>query len=349
MAGGGDAHLGGLVASCGLTAAEGLEDFGAEVLGPGDRAAGGRFVTGGFRRAVGLGAGDGLTREGLAHTHLPGGIRGCGLLGAMAIGATGAGSAVASRTRRTGFALELTNLLCQLTGTEVGVDLTGHSSCTGLGRRACGLAALAQGFAARQDKCPAGVVDSRALAGCGAIACGSTGGAGGTLSAEGEAGGTGRGGIAGRLLALALVLSSRCRCGLRGFLGDVGAGAVLRGVGTLAAAGHGLATGQHQIAAGVRNALASGGTVAAGGGQLTGRRRSGCGSLGCGGTRCGTWSGVGPGRTGIRDAADATATAAVATGGFLAAVGEGLAALKGCFATRFSGHVRPVYGMTGWH
>ena len=89
MAGGGDAHLGRSGGS-GSGLAEGLEDFGAQVLGTGDRTAGAGFVAGGFHRAVGLGAGHGLAACGGAFTHLPVGISGSGLLGAVAVGTGGA-------------------------------------------------------------------------------------------------------------------------------------------------------------------------------------------------------------------------------------------------------------------
>ena len=240
-----------------MATAEGLEHLSAEIFGTGDRTAGGCFVTGGFHRTVGLGAGDRLTGEGFADAHLPGGIGGGGLLGAVAVGAAGAGAAVAGTTGSTGLALQFTDFLGQLTGTQIRVDLAGDSRGTGLGGVAGGLTALAQGLTASQHQGAAGVVLGGSLTGSGAtLTAGTAGARGSPLAGERQGCRTGLGGIAGLLLALALVFSSGRRGCLRSLLRDVGASAIFRCIRALTAAGHGFAAGEHQVAAGVRNTLA---------------------------------------------------------------------------------------------
>ena len=113
MAGGGDADLGGLLSGR-LPLTEGLEDFSSEVFGTRDRTAGGRFITGGLHRAVGLGTGDGLTAEGLTGANFPMGISRSSLLGAVAVGARWTGGCTSSFATklggRTALAAQFTHL-----------------------------------------------------------------------------------------------------------------------------------------------------------------------------------------------------------------------------------------------
>ena len=130
MTGRGDTHLG---RRCGIGSllTEGLEDFGAEILGSRDRATGAGFVAGGLDRAVGLRSGHGLTGSRGAFAHLPMGISGGSLLGSMTIRTAGTGDTSIVLADRTGFRPELAHLLSNLTAGEIGVGLTGHSCCAG--------------------------------------------------------------------------------------------------------------------------------------------------------------------------------------------------------------------------
>ena len=184
MAGGGDAHLGGLL-RCGLALAEGLEHLSTEVFSAGDRTAGGGLVAGGLDRTVGLGAGHGLTAEGLTGANFPMGISGSGLLGAVAIGTGGTGGCTSRFATEfgssTALAAQFTHLERQFAAAHVGVALASHRGGTAGLRGGCSLTALGLGFAASQHQRPAGVVLSSA-AGGGALA-------GGGFGVQAQAGG----------------------------------------------------------------------------------------------------------------------------------------------------------------
>ena len=148
VAGVADPHLGGL-GGHGAALTEGLEHLGAQVFGAGDRPAGGGLIAGGLHRAVGLGAGDDLAAAGFAYPHLPMGVSGGLLLGAMTVGATGTGSraiAGAASTAHLGF--QFPHLLRQLAAGEVGVALAGHRCRGAAGGDRCRLTALGECFAA---------------------------------------------------------------------------------------------------------------------------------------------------------------------------------------------------------
>ena len=130
MTGCSDAHLGGRGGLGGLLT-EGLEDFGAEVLGSGDGTAGAGFVTGGLDRAVGLGAGHGLAGWRGAFSHFPVRICSGSLFGTMAIGATRTCDTGVLLADGTGFGPQLADLLGDLTAGEIRIGLTRHSCRTG--------------------------------------------------------------------------------------------------------------------------------------------------------------------------------------------------------------------------
>ena len=234
MAGGGDAHLGRLL-RCGLALAEGLEHLSTEVFSTGDRTAGGSLVAGGLDRTVGLGAGHGLTAEGLTGANFPMGISGSGLLGAMAIGAGGPGGCTSRFATefgsRTTLAAQFTHLERQLTAAHIRVALASNRSGTAGLRGGCRFASLGLGFPASQHQRPAGVVLSSA-AGGGALACGGFG-------VQAQAGG--RRGCRCRRLCVGLmaitVFLGCSRGGSCGFLfvECLGAVAITAGISSLAA------------------------------------------------------------------------------------------------------------------
>ena len=371
MAGGAHPHLGGLAAGH-FALTEGIKDFSSEVLGARDCAAGGRIVAGGFWRAVGLGAGHHLAGQGLADAHLEARLPLQGLLGAVAVGAGGAGGPLAGGPSRAHLAFEFAHLLGELTAAQIGVALTGHAGGAGAVGRVRGFAPLGQGLAAGQDKGSAGVVHSGTLGRAGSTLLGgaSWGARGAAAAGKGQAVAPTAGALARcglPVLALARVLGlgwdgrgSGCRAR------QVGAGAVLGGIGPLTAPGEGLPAGEHQLAAGVSDRLAGratgwppgglgrsqggrGGAAGAGwaAGSTAGRSRSsGPGSAGRRRGWAGGWIHRRAGRTGVVGCANASGGGAVTASGFLAAIGEGLAALKGCLTTRCAGHDRPGKRLT---
>ena len=353
MGGVADAHLGRLPGE-GTALAEVFKHFGPEVFGAGDHPAGGGFVARGFGGAVRLGAGDKLATAGFAGAHFPGGIGGGGLAGAVAVRAGGAAATpIAGAGCGAHLALELAHLLGELAGAHVWVALTGHARRHTALRHGGRLPTLGEGLAAGQHECAAGVELGGALRGGAATT---------------DAAGVGRVALAGpgaqvaaeRAMAFAAVLAAAGAIGRRaGGLrlgswrgwGDALAfltGAVAGSVGALAAAGEGLATGEHKLAAGVVHRAGGAGHRRGGNGELGfpgpgrtgggGRRR--CGNSGADGGGFGR-SRVGAGRSGVLGRAHATRGRGVAPGGFLAAVGEGLTALQGCFTTGCAGHIRP--------
>ena len=327
MAGGGDAHLGGL-GGARLALAEGAEDFGAHVLGTGDLTAGGCLVAGGFGRAVGLGAGHHLATEGFANAHFQGGFGGGSGLGPIAIGATGARASTTGGSSRTGLALQFAHLLGQLPGGEVGMAET-HGGGRAPARITVGqFAALTEGLTTGQRQGTTGVV-----LGCCLPRAGAAGGGGAAIAQAGAAAATGPGAGKGQrrgaamggwgpgVLALALVLcraSGGRRC-CRG-LGDIGAGAIPGGFRPFAPLAEGFTAGPTQLTAWVRHRL--------GGTAVHGLARRGQGPAGLGTTRGATdFSSqnrvrrrpIGAGGLGIAGRAHAAGGLGVTTDGFFAA------------------------------
>ena len=334
VAGGGDAHLGRSGGSgSGLT--EGLEDFGTQVLGTGDRTAGAGLVTGGFHRAVGLGAGHGLATGRGAFTHLPVGISGSGLLGAVAVGTGGAGHTSALLVAGTGLGAQLTHLLCELTAGEVRVGLTGNGCCTG-GLLASGFAVLRHGFTTGQHQRAAGVLDGTTLGSGRTALC-----AGRQLGSRCTEGSLFSGTLATATTALGGFSGCSSRSGCLGLTGNISAVAIAAGVGGLTAAGQGITTGEHQLAAGIAMGLDLGAAVCGssceGGGPLR--------SYSSGGGRCrgrlSSCGRVGAGGTGISNGANTVGAITSRYRGLLTGSGQRLAAFKCEFATGESCHVRP--------
>ena len=335
VAGGGDAHL---VGGGGLWSllTEGLEHFRAEVLGPGDGAAGAGLVAGGLHRAVGLGAGHGLTVACGAFTHLPVGIGGSSLLGTVAVGAGRASHTTTLLVAGAGLGAQFTHLLGQLTAGEIRIGLTGNSGCTG-GLLAGGLAMLRHGFTAGQHQGAAGVLDGAAL-GSTAAAIGTPRKLGSRSAQLNLLSGT----LATAAAGLLLFDGGGNRCGGLSLTGDISAVAIAAGVGGLAATGQGFTASQHQIPAGMTLGLHLGGAAGGCGGEADRPLRSCSNWRGCHhGRRRLIAVGVGAGLAGIGSGAHTIGRASCSRRGLLARCGQRLAAFECEFATGKSCHVRP--------